>query len=175
MPPARRVYRMRRLDTLDRHFDRDHRPAFLAPKYVDAPAHVVEQALADRQPETAPVILRGLRTLATGKCREQLAACLLVNAPAGIRHRDAETTLVICPIQRAEVDDDFACVRELDGVVDDVDENLLDSPPVSDNAQVDVVTDHANKFELLRVGGVPHDLQHAFEQVDQIELALDEP
>ena len=175
LSPARQVCRMRRLDAFDRHFDRDHRPAFLAGVYVDAAPHVVDQALADRQPEAAPVILRGLRTLAAGKCRKQLAARLLVDALAGIRYRDAETNLVIRFVQRAEFDHDFARVRELDCVIDDIDEYLFDSPPVRDNAQVDVMTDHANQFEVFRVGGIAHDLQHAFEQVDDIELALDEP
>ncbi len=51
------VTRAGRGNAFDGYFDDDFRPAFLAIAQVDTATHVVEQSLADGQPETAAIFL----------------------------------------------------------------------------------------------------------------------
>ena len=135
----------------------------------DLAAHRLHQALADRQPQAgaAVVAVGGVLDLEEGL--EHLGGLVGRDADAGVADREAEPGLALGGGRGGDADGDRALVGELDGVADDVEEELVELAPVADHPPRHRGRHVADEGDTLALGLHRLQRQHVVDGLAQVE------
>jgi hypothetical protein len=141
--------------------------------HADRAAHQLGQPLADRQAQAgAAVLARGGRVDLRERL-EQPRQVLGRDADAGILHREADTASLVhrLAVHRHE---DLALVRELDGVGQQVDEDLAHARGVAHQRLGRAVLDQVGQVQVLLQRARRHQVERVLHAAAQVEgLLLD--
>ena len=163
----------RRRAALQRHRHPEGRALAKAAFHAHLAAHQLGQALADRQPQAGAAVAArggGVRLL---EALEQARHLLVGEPDAGVTHLETQPHLVSHLLQQTHGNADLARLRELDGVVGVVDEDLAQAQRVAHQVGGHVAGHIADQLQPLGSGLVAHHIRHAFEHaVEQERLAL---
>ena len=92
--------------------------------HPDASLHQPHQFGRDGQPETGAAVLASGRRVPLLESLKHFVELLSRNADAGVPHGEVQADLVVAPPLFRHRDDDFTLLRELDGVADQVQQDL---------------------------------------------------
>ncbi len=134
---------------------------------TDLAAHQVGQLLAYGEAETGAAVLSGGERVGLAEGSEYMGLRLLGYANACIDDLKAQQTILAdCP----DPHDDFAGVRELDGVADKVDQDLPQTHGIAAHRAGYVEFDGACEFQAFRMGPSGEDLDSFFHGFAQAEF-----
>ena len=97
----------------------------------DAPAHQLDQPPADGQPQPGAAVLAGGGHVGLRERLEQLRRLLRGHADARVAHGELELHLLAGAFEQFDVQPDLAALGELDGVVDEVRQDLAEAERVA--------------------------------------------
>ncbi len=117
----------------------------------DASAHQLDQPPADGEAEARAAVLARGGHVGLGERLEQLRRLLLGHADAGVAHGKLELHLFARAFEQLDVQPDFAVLGELDGVVDEVRQDLAESERVAEQKFRDARRDVGQKLEPFLV------------------------
>src|SRR5690606_12168224 len=134
-----------------------------------APAHDLGEAFADRQTETgAAVFPRGGGVHLTERTEDAIMS-LGRDADARVAHGKEEPATAGFVGVDADGDLHFPALGELEGVADQVDENLTHPGEVAANLLGDAVGDFIEQLETLLRGALGEQIQRALDTVAKAE------
>ena len=120
---------------------------------TDFSIHQLDEALGNGKAEAAAAVFPCGGTVGLSERLEEQVAGLLTNADAGVLDREAQGGVVFGLSLYADADEHFALMGELDGVADEVGENLPESAGVAAQADGSLCVDGAEQLESARVSG----------------------
>ena len=97
----------------------------------DPAAHQLDEPLADRQAQPGAAVLAGGGHVGLGERLKQLRRLFRRHADAGVAHRELELHLLADLFEQLDLQADLAVLGELDGVVDQVGEDLAEPQRVA--------------------------------------------
>ncbi|VVN48898.1 hypothetical protein PS681_06148 [Pseudomonas fluorescens] len=124
---------------------------------ADFTAHLFDQAFGNHQPQTGATRLARQRVVRLTECLEQGTHVLSGQANASVLNADTQLHTVFVFFFQHRSSDDGAFAGELDGVADQIGEDLFQTQRVTD------------QFQLLGVRGGGEDGQGVLQQIAQIE------
>ena len=145
---------------------------------ADLAAHQLDQFAADRQPQARPAVAARGGAVEAREALEELVD--LRRCDAGTAVGDLEEQVIPTARRRRALlgdrDADAAAVRELDGIVRKVDQDLPDPADVAPQLRRDLRRDESGEVEGLREGLLAEQLGDAVDgrcQVEARDLQLD--
>ena len=137
----------------------------------DRPPHQVEQALTNGQTQARATKLACGGAVSLRKKAEYLAQGLGRNAHARVLHDHANADLVRVGPLANDAEHDFTARRELDGVAQQVDQDLAQAQRVTAQNESAILGRQANlEGETFGLGRLPKHQQRALHQIAQIEV-----
>ena len=97
----------------------------------DAPAHQLDQPPADGQAQPGAAVLARGGHVGLRERLEQLRRLLRRHADAGVAHGELELHLLAGALEQFDVEPDLAALGELDGVVDEVGQDLAEAERIA--------------------------------------------
>ena len=98
---------------------------------ADFAAHHLHQLTGDRQAQPGAAVLARGGAVGLGEGIEQLVDLLLGDADAGVDDRELQAAAIVPVFQRHHLQDDMAVVGELDGVADQVHQDLAQAAGIA--------------------------------------------
>ena len=138
----------------------------------DLPAHEPRQLGRDRQPQTGAFEAARERAVGLGEGLEDRLAFGARDANAGVRDGELQDEAFGVPGSHRDSGGDFAAVGELDGVADQVDQNLPKPVGVPDQSIGHVGLDEGHHLQTLGMGAQGQAFHHGVHPVAQAELRL---
>ncbi len=117
----------------------------------DAPAHQLDQPAADREAQAGAAVLARGGHVGLRERLEQFRRLLLRHADAGVAHGELELHFFAGALDLFDVEPDFALLGELDGVVDEVRQNLAEPQRIAEQNFGNARRDVRQKFQPLVV------------------------
>ncbi|AEK63410.1 hypothetical protein CFU_3586 [Collimonas fungivorans Ter331] len=168
----RRRLQLRRVERLDSghgKLDQDLRPHSQLALQRDVAAHHLRQPAADGQPEAGAVFGRTrTRSASLDKRREQLGLFILRDAGAGIADLQLQRQAAVLFLLHIEADGDLAFLRELDGVADQVGQDLLEAHRVDQHLDAGIGVDESAQGQALLPRQAVEHTRHGFHQLAQV-------
>lgn len=121
---------------------------------ADGAAHHRRQVLTNRQAQTRAAVAPSGAGVGLKKRLKQLLLLFRRDADAGVAHRKLDHCTIPAAVTPGYVDEDITGGGELDGVADQIDEDLAQPRGVGDQASGHVIVDLVEQVEvfLLRRG-----------------------
>jgi hypothetical protein len=138
-------------------------------RHGDASAHQFGQAANDRQAKTGPAIAAGRRAVALGKGLEQAGHLRLRHADTAVGDRQDEAHASVDGRLASDGDADLADFGELDGVADQVEQDLAHARGIAVQQVRRRLVDHGDDRQSLAVGLDRQRFRHAFDERAQLE------
>jgi hypothetical protein len=117
----------------------------------DAAAHEVHEAAADGEAEPGAAVLAGGGHVGLREGLEELRRLFGRHADARVAHGELELHLVARALEQLDVEPDLAALGELDGVVDEVGEDLAEAQRVAEQVFRKAGRDVREELEALLV------------------------
>ena len=156
---------------VDLQVDREMEGAALAELALqpDFAAHQIDQAARDRQAEAGAAIFAGGRAVFLGKGIKYQLLLFRGNADAGVAHRKMHRGSIAMAGALRDAQRDFAIFGELDGVADQVGQDLTDAAGVAQRMGRHFRQDFADQFDVFLVGAQRHRFQGFRDEAVQVE------
>ncbi len=135
----------------------------------DAPVHQVDDALADRQPQSGAAVDAGGGRVGLAERLEQSRLHRRFDADAAVDHLEAQQMLVAALALATHPQADAAALGELDRVHQQVAQHLAQSHRVAAYGQADRRVQFQGQGQALGLGGASHQLHQPLQQLAQIE------
>ena len=117
----------------------------------DAPAHQLDQPAADGEAQAGAAVLARRGHVGLRERLEQLRRLLLRHADAGVAHGELELHLLAGAFEQLDLQPDLAALGELDGVVDEVGQDLAEPQRVAEQMLGNAGRDVGQELEPLVV------------------------
>ena len=137
---------------------------------VDGAAHEFDQALADGESEAGTAETAGGGGVGLGERHEEAGDLFLGHADAGITDGKAEVGLSGDGMRALDIEDDLAVLGELDGVANEVEEDLPETAGVGADARGDVGVEVDDELDALLDGLLGEEVHDAFDDGVEVEL-----
>ncbi len=135
----------------------------------DASAHHTDELRADGEPEAGAAELAAGRAVGLGEGLEDQVLLVGGDADAGVRDLEVQRDRAVRMRRDAHRDADLAALGELDGVADEVEDDLSEPARVADDGVGDVGRDVADQLEVFLVRAQGQRLHRALEVLAQTE------
>ena len=147
------------LADLGEHREMEPRPGVHGALRPHPPAHHLGQPLADGEPQAGPPVLPGDGGVQLAERAEQPLHRLRRDADPGVQDGEVHVVAPHIPRTAGHGDDDLAPFGELDGVREEVHQDLTDPRAVADERGGDLLVHEVVELEALRRGGGGHHVQ----------------
>ena len=139
-------------------------------RYVYVSAHEVYELFDDRETEARSSETSGGGSVRLGKRREQSRLCVSGNSSARVGNIDLQRERVRFLGQEHDVDRHVAGFRELDGVPDQVEQDLPQSDRIADDVVRNIVGDIVGQLQPFLVCLIGEEIHGLFNRVAEPEL-----
>ncbi len=137
---------------------------------ADLPAHHLDQALGDRQPQAATTETSGGRAVGLAEGAEQARLRLRVDADAAILYFDAEAPLPGRLVEPRDGDEHLTVAGKLDRVTHQIGHDLAYPYRIADHRNRQVVRHAADDLHALAVGQLGEQVGDVLHQLAQVEV-----
>jgi hypothetical protein len=136
---------------------------------LDAAVHQADQVMDDGQAEAAAAKAPAHAVIGLTERREDVAQCLVADTDAGVANVDVQMLLAIGPPGRAARDAHAALGGELDGIVDQVGDDLAEPVLVAQYEFGQRRVDVEPQVQALLAGGRGKGMRHLADHLAEIE------
>jgi hypothetical protein len=131
---------------------------------------MLDQLRRDGQTQAGAAVFPGNRTVGLGESLEHLVVFLWRDADAGVSHSEMQDGFFRRQRSGFHFQDDLALFGKLDGVLDQIDDDLAQPGGIAHDVFENIGRHMASQLQLFLVGAECEDLHRIFQNFPEIEL-----
>jgi hypothetical protein len=135
-------------------------------------AHEFDQLFGDGEAESGSAVFAGGRAVDLGEGLEEVGQGFLWDSEAGVAHGEQEGDVVGGVVGAGHLDDDLALIGELEGVDDEVGQDLAKTARVPAESVGHISFNEGYQFDVFGLGAVGEDFDGGIERVAQVKIEV---